>query len=72
MPDLVSIKSNKSTPNWYNELRRTMKRVFKFLIYLAITGAIALVNYTYLGPFFGISFEPNQTTERVPVVLNEN
>ena len=49
-----------------------MKRVFKFLIYLAITGAIALVIYTYMGPFFGISFEPNQTTELVPVVLNEN
>ena len=49
-----------------------MNRGFKFLIYLAITGAIALVIYTYLGPFFGISFEPNQATERVPVVLNEN
>jgi len=49
-----------------------MKRVFKFLIYLAITGAIALVIYTSLGQFFGIYFEKKKTNESVQVVLNEN
>ena len=49
-----------------------MKRIFKFLVYLVVTCGIVLILYAYLGPFFGISFEPNQNTERVPVVLNEN
>ena len=49
-----------------------MKKIFKFLIYLAVTCGIGLTLYAYLGPFLGVSFEPTQNMERVPVVLNES
>ena len=49
-----------------------MKSIFKFLVYLAMTCGIGLILYAYLGPFFGVSFEPTQNVERVPVDLNEN
>ena len=49
-----------------------MKKIFKFLIYLAVTCGIGLILYAYLGPFIGVSFEPTQNMERVPVVLNES
>ncbi len=49
-----------------------MKRIFKFLVYLALTCGIGLILYAYLGPLFGVAFEPTQKIERVPVVLNEN
>ena len=49
-----------------------MKRLFKLLVYMAVTGVIGLVLYAYLGPLFGVSFEPIQNIERVPVVLNES
>ena len=49
-----------------------MKRIIKFLGYLVFTCGIGLILYAYLGPFFGVSFEPTQNIERFPVVLNEN
>lgn len=33
-----------------------MGRLIKWLIYLAFVGAVALVGYAYLGPFFGADF----------------
>ena len=49
-----------------------MKRIFRFFVYLALTCGIGLILYAYLGPLFGVDFEPTQIIERVPVVLNEN
>ena len=49
-----------------------MKSIFKFLVYLAVTCGIGLILFAYLGPLFGVSFEPSQNIERVPVDLNEN
>tara|TARA_B100001057_G_scaffold81047_1_gene76294 strand:+ start:813 stop:962 length:150 start_codon:yes stop_codon:yes gene_type:complete len=49
-----------------------MKIIFKFSVYLVLTGSIGLILYAYLGPFFGVSFEPVQIMERIPVVLNES
>lgn len=47
-----------------------MGRIVKWLIYLAIIGAVALVGYTYVGPFFGADFSPPQTEVRKPVTLD--
>ena len=47
-----------------------MGRLFKFLIYLIILGAIALIGYAYLGPFFGADFSAPQTEIREPVTLD--
>ncbi|MCL3882602.1 hypothetical protein [Marivita sp. GX14005] len=45
-------------------------RILKWLIYLAIIGAVALVAYAYVGPFFGADFSPPQTEIRQPVTLD--
>ncbi len=47
-----------------------MGRILKWLIYLAILAAIALVAYAYLGPYFGADFAPPQTERRLPVELD--
>ncbi|ABG32599.1 hypothetical protein [Roseobacter denitrificans] len=47
-----------------------MLRFFKFLIYLAVIGFIALAGYTYIGPFFGADFSAPSEETRVPVTLD--
>jgi hypothetical protein len=44
----------------------------KWLLILAMTGLICLTVYAYLGPFFGVSFDPIRNTKKVPVILNES
>ena len=46
-----------------------IRKLIKFLVFLAIVGFIALVGYAYLGPFFGADFAPAQVEIRVPVTL---
>ena len=47
-----------------------MWRIIRWLFYLAVLGAIALVVYAYAGPFFGADFGAPQTEIRVPVTLD--
>ena len=47
-----------------------MGRIARGLIYLFIIGAVALVAYAYVGPFFGADFSPPQTEVRKPVTLD--
>ncbi|MEO0390919.1 MAG: hypothetical protein AAF218_08250 [Pseudomonadota bacterium] len=47
-----------------------MGRLIKYLIYLAILAFIALVAYTYVGPFFGADFTPPQSEVRAPLTLD--
>jgi hypothetical protein len=49
---------------------RLMWRIIKWLIYLAILAALALIAYAYLGPFFGADFSAPLQEIRVPVDLN--
>jgi hypothetical protein len=49
-----------------------MGRLIKLLFYLAILGALALVAYAYVGPFFGADFSPPQSEIRQPVDLDAN
>ena len=48
-----------------------MVRFIKWLLILATFGLICLTIYAYLGPIFGISFDPIRSTQQVPVILNE-
>jgi hypothetical protein len=47
-----------------------MGRIIKWLIYLLILGALALIAYAYIGPYFGADFSPPQTEVRQPVTLD--
>ena len=47
-----------------------MGRIIKWMIYLALLSAIALVIYAYVGPWFGADFSAQQTEIRLPVVLD--
>lgn len=47
-----------------------MGRIVKWLIYLLILGALALIAYAYIGPYFGADFSPPQTEVRQPVTLD--
>ena len=49
-----------------------MGRIVKWLFYLLVLAAIALVAYAYLGPWFGVDFSPPQTEIRQPVDLDAN
>lgn len=46
-----------------------MGRLIKFLFYLVILAAIALVIYSYAGPYFGADFAAPQQVIREPVTL---
>ena len=48
-----------------------MGRIIKWLFYLSVLGAICLVAYAYIGPFFGADFSPDQTEIRQQVDLND-
>ena len=47
-----------------------MGRIIKWLIYLLILGALALIAYAYIGPYFGADFSPPQNEVRQPVTLD--
>ena len=47
-----------------------MGRLIKWLFYLLVLGALALVAYAYVGPFFGADFSPPQSERRLPVQLD--
>ncbi|TCS61157.1 hypothetical protein EDD52_112115 [Primorskyibacter sedentarius] len=47
-----------------------MWRIFKWLFYLLVLGAIALVAYAYVGPFFGADFSAPASEVREPVTLH--
>ncbi|SFA76359.1 hypothetical protein SAMN05421688_0689 [Poseidonocella pacifica] len=47
-----------------------MFRILKYLFYLLILAAIALVAYAYIGPFIGADFSPRQVEIRTPVELD--
>jgi hypothetical protein len=47
-----------------------MLRIIKWLIYLVVLAAIALIAYAYLGPLFGVDFTPERREIREPVVLD--
>ena len=52
------------------EAVKSMGRLIKLLIYLAIFGFIGLVGYAYVGEYFGANFSPPQDEVRVPVTLD--
>ncbi|SMC43617.1 hypothetical protein [Primorskyibacter flagellatus] len=47
-----------------------MGRILKWVFYLLVLGAIALVAYAYVGPFFGADFSAPASEIREPVTLN--
>ena len=47
-----------------------MGRIIKWLFYLAVLGALALVAHAYIAPFFGEDFSPPQAEIRKPVDLD--
>ena len=49
-----------------------MVRLIKWLFYLVILGFIALVAYSYIGPFFGADFSPPQNEIRQEIILETN
>ncbi|WP_300018860.1 hypothetical protein [uncultured Roseobacter sp.] len=49
-----------------------MSRIFKLLLFLIFVGAIGLIGYAYVGPFFGADFSAPQDEVRVPVTLDAN
>ena len=49
-----------------------IRRLLKYLFHLAVLGFVALVAYTYAGPFFGVEFPPPQSEVRQPVTLDAN
>ena len=51
---------------------RTVFRLMKWLLYLAILAFIVLVGYAYLGPFFGADFAPPSSEIRQELILDAN
>ncbi len=49
-----------------------MWRLIKFLIYLIVLAAVALVAFAYLGPIFGFDFSAPTQTVVQPVTLDAN
>ena len=49
-----------------------MRFVLKWLLYALIAGLVALVAYTYAGPYFGADFSPPRSEVRQPVTLDAN
>lgn len=47
-----------------------MFRMIKILFFLLVLGAIGLVGYAYIGPFFGVDFSAPQSEMRVTVPLD--
>lgn len=49
-----------------------MRFVIKWLFYALVLALLALVAYTYAGPFFGADFSPPRIEVRQPVTLDAN
>mgnify|MGYP004175776545 FL=1 len=49
-----------------------MQRLVKWLLYLAAIACVLLIAYTYVGPYFGADFSPQQAEIRVPVTLTDD
>jgi hypothetical protein len=49
-----------------------MIRLIKILLYLFGLGFIALVAYTYIGPFFGADFSPPSEEIRQEIILESS
>mgnify|MGYP006297017105 CR=1 FL=1 len=47
-----------------------MWRIIKWLFYLAVLGAVALIGYAYIGPFFGADFSAPREEIRSPVEID--
>lgn len=47
-----------------------MGRILKFLFVLVVLGAIGLVGYAYIGPFFGVDFSAPQSEVRQQIDLD--
>ena len=47
-----------------------MRFLLKWMVYLLCLGLVALVAYTYVGPYFGADFSPPRTEMRLPVTLD--
>ena len=50
----------------------TMQYLVKWLLYLAVLACVLLIAYTYVGPYFGADFSPQQAETRVPVTLTDD
>ena len=48
-----------------------MSKIIKWLFYLIVTGALGLIIFAYLGPFFGFDFTPEEKTIIIPVEIHE-
>ena len=46
-----------------------MSKIIKWLFYLIVTGALGLIIFAYLGPFFGFDFTPEEKTIIIPVEI---
>ena len=49
-----------------------MQHLVKWLLYLAALAFVLLIAYTYVGPYFGADFSPQQDEIRVPVKLTDD
>ncbi len=47
-----------------------MGRILKFLFTLVVLGAIGLIGYAYIGPYFGADFSAPQTEIRQQIELD--
>lgn len=47
-----------------------MRHIFRWLLYLLLLAAVALVAYAYIGPFFGADFSPPTHEVSQPVTLD--
>jgi len=47
-------------------------KLIKWLLYLGVLAFIALVGYTYVGPFFGADFSPPATETRQDIILDKS
>ena len=52
-------------------LDMNMGRLIKWVLILCVFGFLALSAYTYVGPFFGVKFDPIRTPTSQPIQLNE-
>ena len=48
-----------------------MSKIIKWLFHLIVIGALGLIIFAYLGPFFGFDFTPEDKTIIIPVEIHE-
>ena len=51
---------------------KKMGKIIKWLFYFTTMGALALVFFSYIGPFLGFDLSPDEKTIMIPVELHEN